>query len=62
MKQKISLLLLYLFCGSFIKMQPTVTISQGKLNGTLEQSRNGRIYSAFLGIPYAEPPINDLRF
>ncbi|XP_043467867.1 esterase FE4-like [Leptopilina heterotoma] len=43
-------------------MQPTVTISQGKLNGTLQHSRYGRIYSAFLGIPFAEPPINNLRF
>lgn len=34
----------------------------GTLKGLTEQSRGGRSYFAFYGIPYAEPPLGDLRF
>lgn len=40
----------------------TVEIEQGSINGTLMTSRFGRSYHAFLRIPFAEPPIGDLRF
>lgn len=39
-----------------------VEISQGKLKGSILKSRNGRNFGAFQGIPYAKPPINELRF
>ncbi|ODM97679.1 Venom carboxylesterase-6 [Orchesella cincta] len=34
----------------------------GKVQGSVGQSRNGRKYYQFRGIPYAAPPILDLRF
>lgn len=39
-----------------------VEIEQGTIDGTLMTSRYGRSYHAFLRIPFAEPPIGDLRF
>ena len=42
---------------------PVVTIpSLGKVIGSFSSSSNGRKYSAFRGIPYAKPPIGELRF
>ena len=34
----------------------------GQVRGTLEKSQNGRFFSQFVGIPYAQPPIGKLRF
>lgn len=39
-----------------------VKIDQGLVNGTVLHSRNGTPYQAFYAIPYAEPPVGDLRF
>ncbi len=40
-----------------------VEVKQGKLKGAEEKSvLTGKSYCSFLGIPYAEPPIGDLRF
>lgn len=52
-----------LFCsiityGSF----EIVDIEQGSVDGTLWLSRHNRTFHAFLRIPFAEPPIGDLRF
>lgn len=41
---------------------PVVEIADGLLVGTNEVTDNGTRYSAFRGIPYAEPPLGDLRF
>lgn len=41
---------------------PTVRVEQGELIGKLYQLPNGRIVYAFLGIPYALPPIHKYRF
>ena len=39
-----------------------VRISHGELNGTEDVSRMGIAYYSFRGIPYAKPPVGDLRF
>jgi Carboxylesterase family len=39
-----------------------VHIGQGALQGKVMTSRKGRRIHAFQGIPYAEPPVGDLRF
>ncbi|KAE8572951.1 hypothetical protein A483_HHAL011677 [Halyomorpha halys] len=41
---------------------PDLTISQGRLRGRVLNSRNGRKYFAFNSIPYAQPPVGNLRF
>lgn len=41
---------------------PVVQISKGALRGQILKSRNGRDFYSFTGIPYAKPPIDDLRF
>ncbi|KAJ8963467.1 hypothetical protein NQ318_018950 [Aromia moschata] len=41
---------------------PTVTVSQGQLKGEVRSDYKGGKYYCFLGIPYAKPPIGDLRF
>ncbi|KAF5307859.1 hypothetical protein FQR65_LT06591 [Abscondita terminalis] len=51
------ILFAYVF-GDYVK----ITIDQGILQGKKEISRNGRTFNAFTGIPYAKPPINNLRF
>ena len=35
---------------------------QGSLKGITKAARNGNEYHAFLGIPYAQPPVNELRW
>ena len=44
-----------------IQAEPLVTISQGCLKGTTFKARNGRNISEFLAIPYAQPPVGELR-
>ena len=39
-----------------------VTIEQGTLRGSIFLSRNNTEYYGFLGIPFAKPPVGDLRF
>lgn len=34
----------------------------GRIKGTHMYSRNGRKFNVFLGIPFAEPPVGELRF
>ncbi|XP_043475409.1 esterase E4-like [Leptopilina heterotoma] len=48
--------------GLCVYNKPIVKIHQGEIEGKIQQSRNGRYFSSFLGIPYALPPINNLRF
>lgn len=56
------LVIFTLIFGLALGSDDIVTISQGKLKGSTLKSRNGRKFKAFQGIPYAKPPINDLRF
>ncbi|XP_049961935.1 venom carboxylesterase-6-like [Schistocerca serialis cubense] len=41
---------------------PVVEIADGKVRGRVMTSRSGRRFYAYLGIPYAEPPVGPLRF
>lgn len=41
---------------------PIVKIEQGQLRGVAEKNLNGKSYFAFRGIPYAKPPLGNLRF
>jgi len=41
---------------------PVVQTNTGKLVGTVGKSRIGREYYEYVGIPYGQPPVGDLRF
>ncbi|XP_017785446.1 PREDICTED: venom carboxylesterase-6-like [Nicrophorus vespilloides] len=41
---------------------PFVQIKNGVLRGTYMETKNGRKFEGYMGIPYAKPPIGDLRF
>ncbi|XP_057335725.1 uncharacterized protein LOC130674421 [Microplitis mediator] len=42
--------------------RPIVQVHEGKVRGIAETNVNGNNYFAFRGIPYAKPPIGELRF
>jgi hypothetical protein len=42
--------------------EPVLQISTGAIRGKYGVSREGREFVEFLGIPFAKPPINELRF
>ena len=46
----------------FATADPIVKIKNGTLEGTFMRSRKGREFAAFRGIPYALPPLGELRF
>ncbi|XP_011495181.1 PREDICTED: esterase FE4-like [Ceratosolen solmsi marchali] len=41
---------------------PIVQVKQGKLRGVIENNIEGGKYFSFRGIPFAEPPVGNLRF
>lgn len=41
---------------------PVITLSDGKVQGRKWVSRDGREYWQFLSIPYAKPPLGELKF
>lgn len=43
-------------------VSPTVDVEGGKLRGKYVLTREGKKTRAFLGIPYAKPPVDNLRF
>lgn len=47
----------YIKCDS-----PTIILPQGELVGQVLTNINGKEYFSFTGIPYAKPPIGELRF
>ncbi len=56
-------LLLILTFGSYATcLQPRVIVEHGELAGTSYRLPNGRTVHAFLGIPYAIPPVHKYRF
>lgn len=48
--------------ASLAMSEPVVTVKQGKLRGVVVKSVLGNSYIAFRGIPFAAPPVGDLRF
>uniref|UniRef100_A0A2H8TEY6 Carboxylic ester hydrolase n=2 Tax=Melanaphis sacchari TaxID=742174 RepID=A0A2H8TEY6_9HEMI len=53
--------ILMLLVGLVLGTDNILNLSQGKIKGNIFKSRNGREFQAFQGIPYAKPPIGDLR-
>ena len=49
---------------SIVKSEEYVTYStsQGNIRGLIKSARNGDSFNAFLGVPFARPPIGDLRW
>lgn len=39
-----------------------VTVDQGVINGKVQRDYSGNQYVSYQGIPYAKPPVGDLRF
>lgn len=56
-----TLITIFLYCIC-VTSSPIVTIKNGTLQGSIISSRTGRDIYAFQGIPYARPPIGELRF
>ncbi|CAG7837439.1 unnamed protein product [Allacma fusca] len=52
----------FLQANLFYEDGPIVQISTGKIQGRYSTSRDGRKFVEFLGIPYAKPPVDKLRF
>ncbi|XP_046420449.1 esterase E4-like isoform X1 [Neodiprion fabricii] len=42
--------------------EPILSTPLGRIRGVVSMAENGRSFNAFLGIPYARPPLGDLRF
>lgn len=54
-----------ILCISFLSAalcHPVIRISKGALRGRTSKSRNGRDFYSFTSIPYAKPPVDELRF
>lgn len=57
------LLVAFITLWSIVKSEPSVDTSHGKIAGKVLKTLIKNVeYAAFMGIPYAEPPIKDLRF
>lgn len=41
---------------------PMATTTQGTVKGTYLEASDGRRFSAFMSLPYAKPPLGELRF
>ncbi|CAK9831367.1 Venom carboxylesterase-6 [Anthophora retusa] len=61
-----NLLLLWLTCvylfGLIAAEDPVVKVKNGTLSGVIMRNSRGREFAAFRGIPYALPPLGELRF
>lgn len=57
-----SLLFLLLPIITLTKAGPTVKINDGIIEGHILKTIKGREIAAFEGVPYAKPPIGNLRF
>ncbi|KAK9885278.1 hypothetical protein WA026_010773 [Henosepilachna vigintioctopunctata] len=55
-------ILLFLFGASTSEENPVVETAYGKVRGTTLKSYSDNDFYAFLGVPFAEPPVGELRF
>lgn len=53
--------ILTILMGLVLGEDNILSLSQGKIKGSILKSRNGREFKAFQGIPYAKSPVGDLR-
>lgn len=51
-----------LIFGFISGIENILRLNQGKIIGSFLKSREGRVFKAYQGIPYAKPPVGDLRF
>lgn len=51
-----------LFAGIYADDRPTVQTPLGTIVGSYEKSYEGNTYASYLGIPFAKPPVGNLRF
>ncbi|XP_011149322.1 venom carboxylesterase-6-like [Harpegnathos saltator] len=58
----LSTCVLLLACSTVHAAAPTVHIRNGTLAGLVMQTRRGKDFVGFRGIPYATPPLGELRF
>ena len=56
-----NLFIILLFVLASVKCE-VVEVENGKVKGILIKTRSGKSVHAFYKIPYAEPPVNELRF
>lgn len=52
----------YFYCNCDQISEPVVVTKQGAVQGKIDNGVNGQNFFSFQGIPYAEPPIGELRF
>ena len=57
-----ALSLLVVLAGCALGDDPRVVLDQGSLKGTTLTSRGGRNIYSFKSIPFAAPPIGDLKY
>lgn len=62
--RRLSIVLCFVFVISAVNSNsnPEVEINDGKLQGKFMVTRTGRKFSGFLAIPFAKPPLGELRF
>lgn len=61
-KRELVLLFGLLSLNFYEVISEIVTTTNGQVNGTITQTWTGQSFHAFYGIPYAQPPIGELRF
>ena len=59
---KLFVLFLFIYIARANNDAPIIEISEGKIKGEEKESREGRDFFAYRGIPYARAPVGDLRF
>lgn len=58
----IIVLFVFLIIAIIVQSRVYVDTELGRIKGITKLSRNGSRFEAYIGIPYAKPPINELRF